>query len=361
MYLQYDFSVYQKKGTRKTTHTFSIKRLLLILIIYSLSIKTLRAQDTFSIVAIDSVTREVGSAGASCLELFGWFESYKPDFITVLFPNRGVINTQGAWLTENQANATQRMLTGDSPQQIITWLQANDFQGNPSARQYGVAGFNGAVPEVAAYTGVNCSNYKNHVTGHIGSIYYAIQGNILQGQHILDSMESRFRNASGNLACRLMAGLQGANVVAADTRCINNNTSSLFAFLNVAQPTDPDTLPGLHLGVKTAWWDSLEPIDSLQILFDQAEGCTPLHIKNTESPFAKVYPNPGKGMFVFKTSASQKEKIILEIYNQFGTRIFIGQFDHSQFELDMSKRPVGVYYYKIYSQSKSGSGKLIVE
>ncbi len=360
MYAQHrDFSC--QYLTRKEKCTSGIKKRFLLIMLFVLSLQTLKAQDTFSIVAIDSVTREVGSAGASCLSLYGWFESYKPDFITVLIPDRGVINTQGAWLTENQSNATQRLLMGDSPQQIISWLQSNDFQGNPNSRQYGVAAFTGAVPQTAAYTGVNCNNYKNHITGHINSVYYSIQGNILQGQHILDSMESRFRNAAGNLACRLMAGLQGANVVAADTRCINNNTSSLFAFLNVAQPTDPDTLPGLHLGVKTAWWDSLEPIDSLQILFDQVEGCTPLYIKNIQPPFARVYPNPGKGLFIFKTSAPQKEKTFLEMYNHLGIRIFTGQYEYSPFEIDMSKKPAGAYYYKIYNRSGSAAGKLIIE
>ena len=43
---------------------------LFISVILSTCSTTLSAQDTFSIVAADSTTREVGSAGASCVDLF---------------------------------------------------------------------------------------------------------------------------------------------------------------------------------------------------------------------------------------------------------------------------------------------------
>ena len=80
-------------------------------------------------------------------------------------------------------------------------------------------------------------DYKNHIVGP----NYAIQGNILSGQAILDSMEARFLATPGPLADKLMAALQGANVPGADTRCLANGTSSLSAFLRVAKPND---LPG---------------------------------------------------------------------------------------------------------------------
>ena len=49
-------------------------------------------------------------------------------------------------------------------------------------------------------------------------------------------MEEEFLKAKGNLPCRLMASLQGANFPGADSRCIQNGTSALFAFLKVANP-----------------------------------------------------------------------------------------------------------------------------
>ena len=61
-----------------------------------------------------------------------------------------------------------------------------------------------------------------------------------------------------------MAAMQGANVIGADTRCFDEGTSSLSAFLRVAMPNDhPDTI---HLDLNVAGTlPGVEPIDELQI------------------------------------------------------------------------------------------------
>ena len=134
-------------------------------------------------------------------------------------------------------------------------------------------------PQAAAYTGTSTDNYKNHITGD----NYAIQGNILLGQEVLDSMEARFLNESGDLSCKLMAALQGANMVGADTRCTSYGTSSLFAFVKVAQPSDIFGSPSFNISVRTHSNSSIEPIDSLQILFDYEHYCTSLNITDNSS------------------------------------------------------------------------------
>ena len=70
------------------------------------------AQDTFSIVAIDSVTGEVGSAGASCVDL-SRTSLNMDDFIGVLFPGKGAINSQASYIPVNQNNATEQMNQGN--------------------------------------------------------------------------------------------------------------------------------------------------------------------------------------------------------------------------------------------------------
>lgn len=244
-----------------------MKNILLIIAIYSSTCTF--AQDTFSIVAVDSVTGEVGSAGASCVDLF---QANMPndDFLGVLIPGVGAINTQAYYLLANQNNATAQMQAGQTPSQIIQWLVANDDQGTPELRQYGVASMTNGSPEAAAHTGTSTDDYKNHIVGP----NYAIQGNILLGQEVLDSMEARFLAEDGDLACKLMAALQGANMVGADTRCAPDGTSSLFAFVKVAQPSDPIGTPSLLASVRTHDNSGIEPIDSLQILFDQTHNCT---------------------------------------------------------------------------------------
>jgi hypothetical protein len=65
-----------------------------------------------------------------------------------------------------------------------------------------------------------------------------------------------------------MAALQGANTVGADRRCSANKSSSLFAFIKVAQKDDIFGEPSFNLSVRTHAGEFIEPIDSLQILFD---------------------------------------------------------------------------------------------
>lgn len=251
------------------------------------------AQDTFSIVAVDPATGEVGSAGASCisktnLELY--YPGIDPDFLGDLLPGLGAINTQAAYLAANQQNARARLLAGDTPQQVVDWLADNDVSGSSLQRQYGVAALIGGQAQAAAYTGLFCQNYKSHRTG----ANYAVQGNILLGAAILDSMEARFLNTGGCLSDRLMAALQGAKVPGADTRCLNNGTSAMFAFIKVANPGDNPANPALRLFVS---FDpvGIEPIDSLQALYDAAAPCT----TPTNEPGAgirfTVVPNPAAG------------------------------------------------------------------
>ncbi|MBC7778198.1 MAG: DUF1028 domain-containing protein [Phycisphaerae bacterium] len=167
------------------------------------------SQDTFSIVALDTITGEIGSAGASCID--GSQIAGGAIIISDILPGRGAIHTQAQWNPANQANARLRMEEGLSPTEIVAWLKTHDVQGALGwiNRQYGVVDFDPqGHPRSAALTGTNCYNWKGHKTG----ANYSIQGNILLGPEILDSMEARFLAATGPLSDRLMACLQGANV-----------------------------------------------------------------------------------------------------------------------------------------------------
>lgn len=250
-----------------------------VLVFTGFGMARISGQDTFSIVAVDPATGEVGSAGASCISktnLKNFFPNIDPDFLGDLLPGLGAINTQSFYLAQNQVNARNRMLAGDTPQQLMDWLAANDVQGNSTQRQYGAAALINGQAQAAAFTGVNCLDYKGQRTG----ANYAIQGNILLGAAILDSMEARFLRANGCLSNRLMQAMQGAKVPGADSRCLSNGTSSMFAFIKVAKPNDPVANPSLRLFVS---YDPLgiEPIDSLQALYDKQAPCvTSVHEAN---------------------------------------------------------------------------------
>ena len=259
----------------------------------------LQGQDTFSIVAIDSVTGEVGSAGASCV---GYSAGYPHGAIVLsdVIPGIGGIHTQASYLAANQQYAHDLMMAGLPPQQIIDSLVANDAGGNPTIRQYGIVDYNNGHPRSAAYTGINCMDYKNDTAG----LYYSIQGNILLGQLVIDSMQSRFLSTPGTLADRLMAALQGAKMIGADTRCAVHNSSSLSSFIRVARPSD--NADSLWLNLYMAYSQNfsgivpVDPIDSLQTLYDLWKTNTSISPENTVAPL-KAWSSPG-GELIFDFS-----------------------------------------------------------
>lgn len=297
------------------------------------------AQDTFSIVALDTITGEIGSAGASCLDNIQFPGSNGAIIISDILPGRGAIHTQSYWNATNQANARLRMEEGLSSEEIVLWLKANDAQGGFGwvNRQYGVVDFDPqGHPRSAALTGSGCLDWKGHKLG----ANYAIQGNILLGAEILDSMEARFLAATGPLSDRLMACLQGANVPGADSRCLQNGTSSLSAFVRVAKPGDTEDSLSLDLNVPSLP-TGMEPIDSLQRLYDAWK----TSISTKEPGFAKpqVFPNPAHGWM----SVVLKERGgLLELFDLRGRLAFVKNLavGENRIVLDL---PNGVYFAKI--------------
>ncbi|GIV34516.1 MAG: hypothetical protein KatS3mg031_2051 [Chitinophagales bacterium] len=253
---------------------FLFKKILRLIGLLTLGLNA-TAQHTFSICAVDTVTFEVGSAGASCIN--------NSAIISDLFPGFGVVHTQAAYIIFNQIRARNFMRDSLTPQEMLDSLIAGDSQ--PDIRQYGIVQLRDDGPAAAAYTGENCMDYKNHIIGR----YYTIQGNILLGQQILDSMEARFLRTQGSLACKLMAALQGAKVAGADTRCLISGNSSLSAFLRVARPWDPPAQPSVDLSVPYGA-SGFEPIDSLQTLFDQQLACL--------SPSTVPYPQHDESLII---------------------------------------------------------------
>lgn len=248
----------------------------------------LNAQDTFSIVAVDLATGQVGSAGATCLddtEIAGG-----AIIISDVIPDVGAIHTQSYWVPENQNAAhDQVVVQGNSPEELMAWLEANDVQGNPSIRQYGMADLVSGVARAAAFTGDNCMDWKGHIVGP----HYAIQGNILLGEEILTAMEAGFLQTEGSLAEKLMAAMQGANVAGADTRCLEEGVSSRSAFLRVAYPGDSSDNLTLDLLVSLTPF-GVEPIDVLQEEFNAWNGTSELIENQGQAPLLITRQSDGQ-------------------------------------------------------------------
>jgi uncharacterized Ntn-hydrolase superfamily protein len=318
----------------------------------------IKAQDTFSICAVDSVTGEVGSAGATCISS----SAVSAIIISDVHPGRGVVHTQALWDPNNQNYAKSLMNAGLSPQQIIDSVTFYDINADSTVRQYGAVDLNSGSPRSAAFTGSGCMDYKNHITGP----GYSIQGNILLGQQILDSMKAGYLNTSGTLACKLMAALQGAKVVGADTRCTSHGISSYSAFIRVARPQDTSGTYILDLTVNT-YPGSIEPIDTLQAMLNNLGGCNFTSI--AEKPvmnnfFASIFPNPvTEEVSVIRHPVTGVE--FVSIYNMTGKKMFEGKISGGQnvMTIDVRNFPAGIYSVSIHSADykTSVTRKMVVQ
>ncbi len=322
-------------------------KLFLSIIVFAFLNTNLLAQDTFSIVAADPNTGEVGSAGASCVDGAASFGGVQ--IISKLIPNRGAINAQ-AWICVNPNinldNGLTQMSAGSSPDEIIQYLLDNDAcfsqNFNPEFRQYGIVDFdeNGNTRS-AGFTGSSADDYKNHILGP----NYAIQGNILLGPEVLEQMEEGFLNTEGNLAEKLMGAMQGANLPGADARCLDRGTSSTSAFLKVIKPDDSFNQPSLFLNIEEMPF-GVEPIDSLQTLLNN------WFTSSTNEEFLdkkiKIFPNPTSGKINLQID-NDIEYNTIEIYNNFGQLIRTHEkLSKVEFnDLDLTNLGIGVYLLKI--------------
>ena len=237
-----------------------------------------------------------------------------------------------------------------TPQAVIDQLVIDDATSTPNIRQYGIAAFDSTGhPVTAGYTGAGCSDYKNHILG----AYYAVQGNILLGQQILDSIESRFIHTAGTMADRLMAALQGANVPGADTRCMTEGIPAQSSFIRVAKPTDTDSNLYLNFLVKSRPY-GMSPVDSLQTLFNAWKLSLPTSVRVVTDDGMKVYPNPAHSVCNLQFEVGKERRV--EVFDVMGHRV-LERTCFAYCQLSTANGQSGVYFIK----TGSAVQKLLVQ
>ncbi len=318
----------------------------------------LMAQDTFSIIAADPVTGEIGSAGASCVTGIGSSEIV--DIITDIIPGRGGVNSQ-AWVcipNTNLQNAIAQMELGLNPQEIIDYLLLNDSCSSqnfdPEYRQYGIVDLdtsNNAV-RTAGWTGSMADDYKEDRQGAT----FSVQGNILLDQTVIDNMEANFNTTSGTLADKLMAAMQGANFAGADSRCLANGTSSTTAYLLVFRPNDDPNDPyiRLNVGEQVA---GVEPIDILQDLYDDFLSTQENDLRNK----FQLFPNPVYNELTLVVDSSI-DFSSFEIFSINGKKVLEsnGQAANEPIhQINISSLNTGIYFLRISTGQGEATFKFV--
>jgi len=165
---------------------------------------------TWSIVVVNRRTGEVCVASATCIENFNLRNA-----LSILSTEAGGGAAQS--LVSPVVVRTlihDLILQGVPPEEIL--LAVEDIDALYQARQFGIVDLAGRA---VTFSGLNTADYAGGVTGEIGDLVYAIQGNILTGAPVIAEAEMALRNTPGDLAQRVMAAMEAAQAMGGDGRC----------------------------------------------------------------------------------------------------------------------------------------------
>jgi len=157
---------------------------------------------TFSIVAVDREAGEVGCAVQSKYFSVGSVVPWAQAGV-------GAVATQAAGVAVYGARALEELTRGAAPEEALERVLAED-EGRET-RQLGVVTADGRA---AAFTGAECNEWAGHRVG----AGYAVQGNILAGEAVVDAMAHAFESTPGPLVERLVASLEAGQGAGGDRR-----------------------------------------------------------------------------------------------------------------------------------------------
>jgi uncharacterized Ntn-hydrolase superfamily protein len=196
------------------------------------------AYATFSIVAIDPATGDLGIAVASRYFAVGAVVPWADAGV-------GAVATQAGVNVGYGPRALELLRQGLTAQQVLERLLAEDAFPRKDARQVAIVDAKG---NVAVFTGDAANAWRGHVTGKT----WSAQGNILVGQHVVEAMGRAFESTNDELAEKLYAALEAGDKAGGDSRGRQsasilvvrkgggrNTNNDRYVFINVDDHPDP--------------------------------------------------------------------------------------------------------------------------
>lgn len=205
----------------------------LCLTLFLLAVFAIRAHATWSIIAIDSKTGEIGIAGASC--------TYSVYGIGAIVPGKGAIVVQAMSNPLARLKGLKMIIADAPPEEILAAMKDPDF--DPEEQQYAVLCVK-YLEKPQTYTGSEAPPEKGTLTQN----GVTVQGNTLAGSQVLQAVMTAAIKAQQDglsIADVLMLALEAGATAGGDKRCGDRKASS--AFLTVAKPDDDPHHPSLNL------------------------------------------------------------------------------------------------------------------
>lgn len=216
----------------------------------ALMLAPVEARATWSVIAVDRATGRVIIASATCvsqaaLERFPALGLWEIQAIVV--PGVGVAAAQaGVDRTRENQRLIHRELTRGTPPERILELLREDPQ--IERRQFAILDMEGRS---ALFTGSGNGDAALAAQGAVPgtAIRFAVQGNILASDAVVEDAVEAFLTSEGTMADRVMAAMEAADAAGGDRRCSCESQpvpdapcthrTSHVAYLLVAEADDP--------------------------------------------------------------------------------------------------------------------------
>jgi uncharacterized Ntn-hydrolase superfamily protein len=204
---------------------------------------------TYSIVALDSTTGQMGVAVQTHQVSLG-------RMVPFLLPGIGAIATQSLVNVGYGSMGLAMLREGVSAPDVVKGLVASDNGHN--YRQVAVVDAQGMV---GAYTGDNCIPHAGH---HLGE-GYSVQANMMANDSVLSAMTNAYENSSEDLAGRMMAALYAAQEHDDDIHGMRS--AALLIVENDINVPTWDSIYDLRVD------EAAQPLDKLQrlVIFQRAQ------------------------------------------------------------------------------------------
>ncbi len=195
---------------------------------------------TWSIIAVDRKTGEIGIVGASC--------TFDVSGIASIVPGKGAIVVQAGSDYFARMKGVEIMGKGAPVKEILAAMKDERF--TPERQQYGVVLLNNNRSPLV-YSGTEIRDWNGEKVGHD----FAVMGNILPGEQVvLNAYKAFDENRDKSLSERLMLALKAGEEAGGDKRCETQYARS--AFIMVYKPEDGAILKlaiqGIEKGGKPA-------------------------------------------------------------------------------------------------------------
>ncbi|MEQ9095836.1 MAG: DUF1028 domain-containing protein [Phycisphaerales bacterium] len=214
------------------------------------------AHATWSILLVDTRTGEIALGSATCLTGFD-LRANTPVIITGVgaATAQSFVDSTG----RNRVRIRDGLALGLTPAEILADLST--FDPGHQTRQYGIVDITGGT---GTFSGTGAGAWAGGLTGELtgmdDGIFYAVQGNLLTGPAVVDDAVQAIISTPGDLAEKLMAGMEAAQAVGGDARCscpplpipcgtppVGFLKSADIGYMMIARTGDVDACNGVYL------------------------------------------------------------------------------------------------------------------